>query len=71
MSWRTNSDFERGDFPERQDRRKSKRRILKLAAPGSSEVPLGGLAAEIVLPFADPTRRALHLGFEDVVGYPA
>ena len=32
---------------------------------------LGGTGAEIVLPFADLPRGALHLGFEDFVGDPA
>lgn len=37
----------------------------------SSEQSSGGAAAEIVLPFADLPRGALHLGFEDFVGDPA
>ena len=32
---------------------------------------LGGLASEILLPLADLARRALHLGFEHVVGEAA
>jgi hypothetical protein len=36
-----------------------------------TKIPLDGAAAEIVLPFADLPRGALHLGLEDFVGDPA
>jgi hypothetical protein len=37
----------------------------------SEQNPSGGAGAEIVLPFADLPRCALHLGFENFVGDPA
>jgi hypothetical protein len=36
-----------------------------------NKVSSGGAATEIVLPFANLLRGALHLGLEDLVGYAA
>jgi hypothetical protein len=70
MSWRLNSEFEISLHVAAGGIAESKPLFLKPQAL-RNKVSSGGTATEIVLPFANLLRGALHLGLEDLVGYAA